>query len=80
MSQEASAHSVDMTEEWTPARIRELHEALVSTHGPAERDGEHGTADADPGGGDSDDTAPNGDDSVDDTVQDGDDGPTFRFE
>ena len=31
-------------------------------------------ADADPGGGDSDDTAPNGDDSVDDTVQDGDDG------
>ena len=38
------------TETWTPARVRELHEALVSLHGPAERDGEHGT-DAAPGDG-----------------------------
>jgi endonuclease-3 len=30
-------------EEWTPAEIRTLHETLVSVHGPAERDGEHGT-------------------------------------
>ncbi|WP_135366552.1 endonuclease III domain-containing protein [Halosimplex halophilum] len=37
-------------DEWTPARVRELHEALVSLHGPAERDGEHGT-DAAPGDG-----------------------------
>ena len=37
-------------DEWTPATVRELHEALVSVHGPAERDGEHGT-DAAPGDG-----------------------------
>ncbi len=37
-------------EEWTPARIRELHEALASLHGPVERDGGHGT-DAAPGDG-----------------------------
>jgi len=30
-------------EEWTPARIRELHEVLASLHGPVERDGGHGT-------------------------------------
>ena len=38
------------SDEWTPATVRELHEALVSIHGPAERDGEHGT-DAAPGDG-----------------------------
>jgi len=30
-------------EEWTPVRIRELHEVLASLHGPVERDGGHGT-------------------------------------
>ncbi len=42
---------VPMTvDEWTPARVRELHEALTSLHGRVERDGEHGT-DAAPGDG-----------------------------
>ncbi len=40
-----------MTQEWTPARIREVHEALVSVHGPAGRDGEHGSEATDPGAG-----------------------------
>jgi endonuclease-3 len=42
-----------MTDEWTPGRIRELHEALVSIHGPAKRDGDHGS-----------DAAPDDDDDV----------------
>ncbi len=37
-------------DEWTPSRVRELHEALISLHGPVERGGGHGT-DAAPGDG-----------------------------
>jgi len=46
----AGVVAADMDDEWTSARIRELHEALVSIHGRAERDGEHGS-DAAPGDG-----------------------------
>jgi endonuclease-3 len=42
--------AVMATDEWTAAKVRELHEALVSIHEPVERDGEHG-ADAAPGDG-----------------------------
>lgn len=39
----ASVSSGVTTDEWTPTAVRELHDALVSLHGPVEREGEHGT-------------------------------------
>jgi len=39
-------------DEWSASAVRQLHEDLVSLHGPVERDGEHGTdADRDPAAG-----------------------------